>query len=68
MFTSSTHSSGDLCGGEFRCVVWWRFGQAKDGRGNFQKSEEAAVWRFKKSFRFSFIDSLTHENGHPLPC
>ena len=29
MFTSSTHSSGDLCGGEFRCVVWWRFGQAK---------------------------------------
>ncbi|KAF3962801.1 hypothetical protein CMV_012737 [Castanea mollissima] len=31
MFPSSTHSSGDLCGGELRCVVWWRFGQAKDG-------------------------------------
>ena len=41
MFTSYTHSSGDLCGGELRCVVWWR-------RGSFQKSdeaEEAAVWR-----------------------
>ena len=31
MKNSSTHSSGDLCGGELRCVVWWRFGQAKDG-------------------------------------
>ena len=31
MFTSSTHSSGDLCGGVIRCVVWWRFRQAKDG-------------------------------------
>ena len=29
MFPSSTHSSNDLCGGELRCVVWWRFGQAK---------------------------------------
>ena len=24
--------------------------------------------RFKKSIRFSFIDSLTYEKGHPLPC
>ena len=31
MFPSSTHNFGDLCGGELRCVVWWRFGQAKDG-------------------------------------
>ena len=21
----------DLCEGELQCVVWWRFGQAKDG-------------------------------------
>ena len=31
MFTSSTHSSGNLCGGELRCVVSWRFGQVKHG-------------------------------------
>ena len=37
IFISSPHSFGDLCGGELRCVVWWRFGQAKmeDGFSKF---------------------------------
>nr|POE62168.1 hypothetical protein CFP56_66653 [Quercus suber] len=30
LFPSSTHSSGELCGSELLCVVWLRFGQAKD--------------------------------------
>ncbi|KAK9992779.1 hypothetical protein SO802_022482 [Lithocarpus litseifolius] len=33
MFPSSTHSSGDLCGSELRCVVWWRFRQVKMEEG-----------------------------------
>ena len=37
MLTSSTHSSGDLCGSVLRCVVWQRFKQAKDGRGRKQR-------------------------------
>ena len=26
-------NSGELCGGELQCVVWWRFGQAKMEEG-----------------------------------
>ena len=45
MFTSSTHSSDDLCGGVIRSVVWWRFGQAKDDttQRRKQRFEEAEV-------------------------
>ena len=42
MFPSSTHSSGDLCGGELRCVVWWRLGQAKDGTTPEEEAEGTA--------------------------
>ena len=55
MFTSSTHSFDDLCGGELLCAVWWRFEQAKDGRGRKQKSEEAAVWQWASFFLFLFF-------------
>nr|POE61694.1 hypothetical protein CFP56_51900 [Quercus suber] len=39
MFPSSMHSSVDLCGGKLRCVVWWRFGQAKDGTTPEEEAE-----------------------------
>ena len=52
MFTSSTHSSGDLCGGELRCVVWWRFGQAKHGSRRLR-----VVGR--KLFFFFLLNSFT---------
>ena len=57
MFTSSTHSSGVLCGGVLQCVVWWRFRQAKDGRGRKQRFEEAeeAVVGCKLFFFFFFF-------------
>ena len=42
MFPSSTHSSSDLCGGELPCVVWWRFGQAKDGTTPEEEAEGTA--------------------------
>ena len=51
MFPSSTHSSGDLCGGELRCVVWWRFGQVKDGKTPEEEAEGTARTRSSlKSF------------------
>ena len=31
--------SGDLYGGELRCVVWWRFRQAKDGTTPKEEAE-----------------------------
>ena len=56
MFTSSTHSSGDLCGGVIRSLVWWRFGQAKD---DTTPEEEAEVWGSRghdeNSFFFEII-------------
>ena len=42
LFPSSTHSSGELCGGELQCVVWWRFGQAKDGTTPEEEAEGTA--------------------------
>ena len=59
MFTSSTHCSGDLCGGKLRFMMWWRFGQAKDGRGSFQKSGGAAVWRLVFFFFFFLLNSFS---------
>ena len=42
LFLSSTHSSSELCGGKLRCVVWWRFGQAKDGTTPEKEAEGTA--------------------------
>ena len=35
-FMFAAVSSGELCGGELRCVVWWRFGQVN--------MEEGGLW------------------------
>ncbi|KAK9992891.1 hypothetical protein SO802_022594 [Lithocarpus litseifolius] len=40
--TMTTPSSCDLCGSELRCVVWWRFGQAKDGTTPEEEAEGTA--------------------------
>ncbi|KAF3956648.1 hypothetical protein CMV_018244 [Castanea mollissima] len=42
MFTSSTHSFDDLCGGVIRCVVWWRFRQARDGTAPEEEAKGTA--------------------------
>ena len=57
MFPSSTHSSGDLYGGELRCVVWWRFGQAKDGTARTLSAPAICVAVVKEALVF-FLRSL----------
>ena len=55
LFPSSTHSSGKLCGDELRCVVWWRFGQAKDGTTP-EEEEEGTSRTLSSSKSFCFGD------------
>ena len=42
LFPSSTHSSSELYGGELWCVVWWRFGQAKNSTTLEEEAEGTA--------------------------
>ena len=53
MFPSSMHSFGDLCGGELRCVVWWNFGQAKDGTTPEEEAKGTARTLFSSKLFYS---------------
>nr|POF16060.1 hypothetical protein CFP56_45047 [Quercus suber] len=61
LFPSSTHSSGELCGGELWCVVWWRFGQVKDG--TTPKEEAKGMARTLSSLKSFCSDDLCGGGG-----
>ena len=52
LFSSTTHSSSELCGGELRCVVWWRFELRSEGCGGELLSEGAVVFFLCSLFGF----------------